>query len=107
LADFPDAENFLQVFTKEQWSPKGPNYTHFYNEGWERAFYATKKISNADERRDQFKQLDRQIAEELPVIPLYYDQVIHVVGKHIQNWPINGINLLDLTRVKKSSYISR
>jgi peptide/nickel transport system substrate-binding protein len=107
LADFPDAENFLQVFTKEQWSPKGPNYTHFYNEGWERAFYATKKISNADERRGQFKQLDRQIAEELPVIPLYYDQVIHVVGKHIQNWPINGINLLDLTRVKKSSYISR
>jgi peptide/nickel transport system substrate-binding protein len=106
LADFPDAENFLQVFTKEQWSPQGPNYTHFFNEGWEKLFYSTKRISNADDRKAQFKKLDRQVMETLSVIPLYYDQVIHVVGKEVENWSMNGINLLDLTRVKKSSYIS-
>jgi len=105
LADFPDAENFLQVFTQEQWSPKGPNYTHFYDENWQKDFYEAKRMQNTTERRNAFKILDQTISEVLPVIPLYYDQVIHVVSKDIENWSINGINLLDLTRVKKSSYL--
>jgi peptide/nickel transport system substrate-binding protein len=105
LADFPDAENFLQVFTKEQWSPNGPNYTHFYKEDWEKLFYTIKQSADQTYRKEEFKKLDRVIAEELPVIPLYYDQVIHVVSKQVENWPINGINMLDLTRVKKSPYI--
>ena len=105
LADFPDAENFLQVFTHEQWSPKGPNYTHFYQEDWEKLFYATKRSGDERDRKEQFTKLDQVLSETLPVIPLYYDQVIHVVGKQVANWPINGINLLDLTRVKKSPYI--
>ena len=101
LADFPDAENFLQVFTKEQWSPKGPNYTHYENKNWEEKFYRCKRSSDEKERRNHFQELDHMITEDLPVIPLYYDQVIHVVNRNIENWHLNGINLLDLTHVKK------
>ena len=31
LADYADAENFLQIFRRELWSPAGANYTHYFN----------------------------------------------------------------------------
>ena len=29
IADYPDAENYLSLFYSENFSPNGPNYTHF------------------------------------------------------------------------------
>ena len=29
IADYPDAENYLSLFYSENFTPRGPNYTHF------------------------------------------------------------------------------
>ena len=31
IADYPDAENYLSLFYSKNFSPNGPNYTHFVN----------------------------------------------------------------------------
>lgn len=101
LADYPDGENFLQVFTQELFSPNGPNYTHFYNPIWENDYLSAKKESDINQRKKHWQELDSSLMNELPIVPLYHDQVLHFVSNKIDFWSINGINMLDLTQVKK------
>ncbi len=101
LADYPDGENFLQVFTKELFSPNGPNYTHFYNRDWETQYKMATSENIRIKRAAQWNQLDSALMNELPVIPLYHDQVLHFVSNHVDHWSINAINMLDLTQVQK------
>ena len=35
LADYPDAENFFNLFLKENFCPDGPNYMHYFNQSFE------------------------------------------------------------------------
>jgi ABC-type oligopeptide transport system substrate-binding subunit len=101
LADYPDGENFLQVFTKELFSPNGPNYTHYENPKWEEQYLLAIKESNADTREYLWHQLDSTLMNDLPIIPLYHDQVLHFVSNQIDFWSINAVNMLDLTHVQK------
>jgi len=101
LADYPDGENFLQVFTQELFSPKGPNYTHYVNPTWEQAYRKAQTCNDADTRKRAWKQLDSLVINDLPIVPLYHDQVMHFVSNKIDFWSINAINMLDLTNVKK------
>ncbi|MEY3836089.1 MAG: hypothetical protein RI989_1517 [Bacteroidota bacterium] len=47
------------------------------------------------------EQLETILNNETPVIPLYYDQVMHFIRSNIKNFPTNPVNMLDLRRVKK------
>ena len=38
---------------------------------------------------------------DMPVIPLFHDQVTHMVSKNIEGWTIHPVNRLDLRRVVK------
>ena len=101
LADYADAENFLQIFRRELWSPAGANYTHYFNPQFEEKFNQTSELADLDMRRQQQFIMEEIVLRDYPVIPLYYDQVVHFVNKRIKNWSINGINQIDLTKVKK------
>ncbi len=101
LADYPDAENFTGLFLKKNFSPDGPNYTHFYNENIE-VLYAKSNSGLPDSSRlECFAAINELVASEVPVIPLYYDQVTHFVSPKIMDWEINPINMIDLKKVKK------
>ncbi|MEN9334369.1 MAG: hypothetical protein RLY35_1549 [Bacteroidota bacterium] len=103
LADYPDAENFLQIFTRSLWSPDGANYTHYYNSSFEKMYATTTAINDPDQRQGDFIQMEKMVLQDYPVVPLYYDQVVHFVNKRIKNWRINGVNQIDLTKVKKEN----
>jgi peptide/nickel transport system substrate-binding protein len=45
--------------------------------------------------------MEEIVLQDYPVIPLYYDQVVHFVNKRVKNWGINGVNQIDLTKVQK------
>jgi peptide/nickel transport system substrate-binding protein len=47
-----------------------------------------------------YHQLERIILEESPVVPLYYDEVLRFTQKRVKGLSSNGLNLLDLKRVK-------
>jgi hypothetical protein len=54
-------------------------------------------------RLHQYAALNDRIAESLPLIPLFHDQVTHFVRQEVEGWEINSVNRLDLRRVRKSS----
>ena len=101
VADYPDAENYLGLFYSGNFSPNGPNYTHFTNATFDELFtnaYTKNEIFN---RVEDYQKMDSIIAEELPVSPLFYDEVVRFTSKKIENLPANALNLLELRKLKK------
>ena len=102
LADHADAENFLGLFVEANFSPGGPNYTHYRNPEFERGFHgALLQADRPEARLKAYRALDALIHEDMPVIPLFHDQVTHFVSRRIEGWPIHPVNRLDLRRVVK------
>lgn len=107
LADYPDAENFLALFSTANFSPAGPNYSHFSNVEFDEVFAQASGTTDETSRLALYRQLDQQIAEDLPVIPLFHDQVTHFVRKEVVGWEVSPINRLDLKRIRKQMSTSR
>lgn len=101
IADYPDAENYLSLFYSKNFAPNGPNYTHFKNEKFDKLYENAFKETDTKKRYELYREMDKLIIEEAPVIPLFYDKVARFSRKEVQNLGINGLNMLDLKRVKK------
>lgn len=102
IADYPDAINYLSLFYSENFSPNGPNYTHFKNETYDQLYEEALSITNDSLRYELYARMDSLLIEEAPVIPLYYDEVVRFRSKAVEGLGINPFNLLDLSEVKKS-----
>jgi peptide/nickel transport system substrate-binding protein len=50
-----------------------------------------------------YRQLDKIIMEDAPVVVLYYDQVLRFVQNNIEGMDSDPMNLLTLKRVKKGA----
>ncbi|HRG88057.1 MAG TPA: ABC transporter substrate-binding protein, partial [Chitinophagales bacterium] len=97
LADYPDAENYFAVFYSKNGSP--PNYTRFNNAQFD-ALYERALTETSDSTRfETYRQMERLIIEEAPVVPLFYDEVLRFSQKNIEGLTANGLNLLNLKRV--------
>ena len=101
LADYAHPENFYSVFTTPRFAPNGPNYTHFSNANYDEIYSKMGKTNSTDSTLVYSKQLEEIIHSETPIIPLYYDQVMHFIRYNIKNFPTNSVNMLDLRKVKK------
>ena len=101
IADYPDAENYFSLFYSKNFSPKGPNYTHFsslkYDELYEEA------LSQEDDslRFILYNNMDKIIIDNAAIVPLYYDRVLRFTSKKISGLKSNAMNMLDLKRVRK------
>ncbi len=102
IADYPDAENYLSLFYSKNFTPNGPNYTHFQNADFDRLYEASISEVNDAKRYQLYQQMDSILIEEAPVVPLYYDEVIRFTRKNVQGLGINPIDLLDLRKVRKT-----
>ena len=99
IADYPDAENYLSVFYGK--NPAPPNYTRYTNKAYD-ALYEKAIAEKVDSLRYRiYQQMDKIILQDAPVVPLWYDMVIHLVHTNIKNFLPNSLNLLELRRVKK------
>ena len=104
LADYPDAENFLALFVKANFSPGGPNYTHHHNPEFESMYKQALALSGDEAgRRALYMSMDSLVHSEMPVIPLFHDRVTHVLRHEVSGWAISPVNRLDLRRVKKGA----
>ncbi len=101
IADYPDAENYLSLFYSKNFTPNGPNYTHFKNQFYDELYELAISEVNDQNRYKLYRQMDSVLIEEAPVVPLYYDQVIRFSQKNVQGLGINPIDLLDLKKVRK------
>jgi len=102
IADYPDAENYLSLFYSKNFTPNGPNYTHFKNETFDN-LYEEAFVTVSDENRYQlYQQMDSIIIRQAPIVPLYYDAVVRFSQKNVDDLGMNPINLLTLKNVSKT-----
>ncbi len=101
VADYPDAENYLFIFHSKNFSPDGPNYTHFSNPEFDQLYETAIKTTDRKIREELYHKMDRLLMQAAPVIPLYYDQVVRFTQKNIQHLGINPVNQLHLKQVRK------
>ena len=103
IADYPDAENYLSLFYSANFSPAGPNYTHFKQESFDLLYETALLRSELEERVELYQQMDEMIMDYYPVIPLYYDQAVRFVQKDVKGLEMNPLNLLYLKQVYKTT----
>jgi peptide/nickel transport system substrate-binding protein len=101
VADYPDAENYLFIFHSKNFSPHGPNYTHYSSKEFDNLYETAIKITNNAQRRALYQKMDSLVMSSAAVIPLYYDEVVRFTQKNVSGLGINPVNLLDLRYVKK------
>jgi peptide/nickel transport system substrate-binding protein len=102
IADYPDAENYLSLFYSGNFSPKGPNYTHFSNPIFDSLYNYSIFVSDKRIKQQLYRSMDSLIMQNAVVLPLYYDEVMRFTQKNIHNLPPSPMNLLELKRVQKS-----
>lgn len=102
VADYPDAENYLSLFYSENFTPNGPNYTHFKNDAFDQLYRRSLSESDTKTRLELYKKMDQIVTEEAPVVVLFYDEVVRFVQKNIEGLGINPTNLLELKNVQKN-----
>jgi ABC-type transport system substrate-binding protein len=98
IADYPDAENYLSVFYSK--NPAPPNYTRYKNPGFDKLFEKALEETNDSLRYKLYQQADRVMIDDAPVVPLWYDESIHFIQPNVKNFEANGLNLLELRKVK-------
>ncbi len=98
IADYPDAENFLSVFYGK--NPAPPNYTRYNNPKFNKLYEEALSEKNDSIRYKIYQQADQIVMNDSPVVPLWYDMVIWLVQPYVKNFIPNGLNLLELRRVK-------
>ncbi len=100
IADYPDAENFLSVFYGK--NPAPPNYTRYKNPKFDQLYEVALSEKNDSIRFSLYTQADQLMMKDSPVVPLWYDMVIWMVQPYVKNFIPNGLNLLELRKVKLS-----
>jgi len=98
LADYPDAENFLSVFYSK--NPAPPNYTRYNNPQFDRLYEQSLLEPDDSARYSLYREMDQLMILDAPVVPLWYDEVVHLVNKNVKGFEANGLNLLELRRVR-------
>jgi oligopeptide transport system substrate-binding protein len=100
IGDYPDAENYLSVFYSE--NPAPPNYTRYKNSKFDQLYRGSLIENNDSTRFALYREMDQLMINDAPVVPLWYDQVIHLVNPAVTGFEANGLNLLELrhTRIR-------
>jgi ABC-type transport system substrate-binding protein len=101
LGDYPDAENYLALFYSPNFSPAGPDKTHFKSAAYDKLYDEARRTQDAAKRTALYQAMDRIVVEECPVISLYYDEVVRLTQNNVRGLTPNPMNQLLLERVRK------
>ena len=100
VADYPDAENYLSLFTTNNFTPQGPNYTHYSNAKFDELYQKSLTCNDIEERAKIYHEMDSLMMTEAPVVILFYDEVLRFVNKNVEGLGSNPTNMLNLKKVK-------
>ncbi len=87
FADYLDPSNFFDLFT----ATSGNNHTSWHNPLYDEQLVLAAKANSSQERFLHFENANQILAEEMPIIPLYYPSNINLVQTSVKNWHQNPI----------------
>ncbi|OIP00152.1 MAG: ABC transporter substrate-binding protein [Bacteroidetes bacterium CG2_30_33_31] len=99
IGDYADAENYLSLFYSKNFCPNGANYTHYFNQVFDKLFEQARNSKGESQRLDLYRQMDQLVTDEAPFVILYYDEVLRFSHKKVKNLGINSMNILNLKKV--------
>ena len=99
VADYPDAENYLSLFTTSNFSPEGPNYSHYSNPRFDALYDKAMACTDDSVRAAYYVEMDSLMMTDAPVVVLFYDEILRFVNKRVVGLDSNPTNLLDLRQV--------
>jgi len=78
IADYPDAENFLQLFYGPNSSP-GPNRSNYVNPEFDRLYEQVREMSDSPKRTELYRRMAKIVVEDAPWIFMYHrmDYTLH------------------------------
>ena len=100
VADYPDAENYLSLFFSPNRAPAGPNYTRFADRHFDKLYRQARKETDPNRRFNLYRQMDSLVMQQVPVLVLYYDQILHFTHPYVHGLRSDAMNTLDLRHVQ-------
>lgn len=101
IADFADPENYLSCFYSKNFSPNGPNYTHYKNPFFDKLYENVAFGALGENRIKLAAQADSLMIQDAPIIVLYYDKSIRLFHNNVLGLTNDASNRLQLKKVKK------
>jgi peptide/nickel transport system substrate-binding protein len=97
LADYPDAETYLVFFNSHY--PAPPNYTRFSDPTFDKWYDQSLNLPDTP-RWQLYRQMDSLAMSYAPVVPLYYERLVHLTQNNIIGFHSNPMNIIDVKRVR-------
>lgn len=104
VVDHPDPENFLAMFygRNAPSDPKAPSYlnsTRYKNARFDSLFARAQATSEQQERMLLLAKAERQLMQDVVVVPLYHERSVRLLQPWVMDLPINGMEYRDLRKV--------
>jgi peptide/nickel transport system substrate-binding protein len=99
LGDYPSAENYLSLFYGQNWTPNGPNKTHYRSAEYDRLYEESATLPDSL-RYERYQKLDQLAMKGAPLTVLFYDEVIRLTQKRVIGLKADPKNRLVLKRVR-------
>ncbi len=85
VGDYPDAENFLQLFHSKNVSP-GANHSNYRNKEFDEIYDAAMKTSSAEERNKYWLRAQEIIREDCPWVFLHIPKACSLLRTRIEGY---------------------
>ena len=85
VGDYPDAENFLQLFYSKNVSP-GPNHSYYVNPEYDREYDAAMAAATAEERNRHWAVCQEMVREDCPWIFTHFGKANSLVRPRVGNY---------------------
>jgi len=90
VLDYPDAENVLQLLSKQN-LPPGQNYFNFVNEEYDGHFKELREIEDGKRKFELMAKMENIVNAELPWIMQYYSRNYILAHKYLKNFMYSDI----------------
>ena len=90
-ADYPDAQNFFQLFYSKNFPP-GPNESLFSNQEFDQIYEKSLQIPPGPARTEMYKKLSRILVEESPWIFSLHRETPRLYHSWLKNYKRHSIN---------------
>ena len=85
VGDYPDAENFMQLFHSANVSP-GVNRSNYVNPAFDREYDAAMACATAEERNVHWRRCQEIVREDCPWVFTHYPKSYSLVRKRVRNY---------------------
>jgi len=85
VGDYPDAQNFLQLFHSRNVSP-GPNHSFYVNPEFDRVYERALAAESVSERNECWRRCQEIVREDCPWIFTHYNKAYSLTRPTVQNY---------------------